>query len=93
VNTFLAKDAAAEEETTIELIRSTTGEKEAQIVSLEKFQTSHSVQSAEAMSKLQKVAREGGNIFEELLETVKSSSLGQISAGLYQVGGQYRRNM
>lgn len=93
VNTFLAKDASAEEETTIELIRSTTDEKEAQIASLEKFQGSHSGQSTEAMARLQKVAREGGNIFEELLETVKSSSLGQISAGLYQVGGQYRRNM
>jgi methylmalonyl-CoA mutase len=93
VNTFLAKDAEAKEETTIELIRSTTDEKEAQINSLEKFQNFHGAQSAEAMARLQKVAREGGNIFEELLETVKSSSLGQISAGLYQVGGQYRRNM
>ena len=93
VNTFLAKDAVDVEETTIELIRSTTEEKEAQIVALEKFHGRHQEQSAQAMIRLQQVARDGGNIFEELLETVKSSSLGQISSGLYQVGGQYRRNM
>ena len=93
VNTFLAKDAGETEETTIELIRSTTEEKQAQIQSLEKFHEAHEAQRVEALVRLQSVAREGGNIFEELLETVKSSSLGQISGALYQVGGQYRRNM
>jgi methylmalonyl-CoA mutase len=39
------------------------------------------------------VARDRGNTFAELMETVKSSSLGQISSALYQVGGEYRRNM
>jgi hypothetical protein len=42
---------------------------------------------------LQDVAREGGNIFEELLKTVRFCSLGQISNSLYEVGGQYRRSM
>ena len=93
MNTFLAKDAGETEETTIELIRSTTEEKQAQIQSLEKFHKAHEEQRVEALVRLQQVAREGGNIFEELLETVKSSSLGQISGALYQVGGQYRRNM
>ena len=43
--------------------------------------------------KLQSVAREGGNIFEVLLEVVCHCSLGQISNALYEVGGKYRRNM
>ena len=45
------------------------------------------------MLRLQAVARERGNVFAELMETVKSSSLGQISGALYDVGGEYRRNM
>lgn len=46
-----------------------------------------------ALARLQHVARAGGNLFAELLETVCSCSLGQITHALYQVGGQYRRNM
>lgn len=45
------------------------------------------------MRSLQDVAREGGNIFEELLKTIRFCSLGQISNALYEVGGQYRRSM
>ena len=44
-------------------------------------------------SELQDIAREGGNIFEELLSTERHCSLGQISNALYEVGGQYRRSM
>jgi methylmalonyl-CoA mutase len=47
----------------------------------------------EALANLQKVAREGGNVFEELMETTKVASLGQITDALFAVGGQYRRNM
>ena len=47
----------------------------------------------EALARLQSVARSGGNVFEELMETVKVASLGQISNALFEVGGQYRRNM
>ena len=43
--------------------------------------------------QLQEVARQGGNVFEELMETVKVASLGQITDALFNVGGQYRRNM
>ena len=46
-----------------------------------------------ALALLQEVAREGGNVFEELMETVKVASLGQITDALFNVGGQYRRNM
>ncbi|MEP0774800.1 MAG: methylmalonyl-CoA mutase, partial [Acidobacteriota bacterium] len=46
-----------------------------------------------ALARLQRVARGGGNIFAELLDTVCSCSLGQISHALFEVGGQYRRSM
>ena len=46
-----------------------------------------------AIAQLQEVARQGGNVFEELMETVKVASLGQITDALFNVGGQYRRNM
>ena len=47
----------------------------------------------EALERLKQVALEDGNIFEELMDAVKYASLGQISNALYEVGGQYRRNM
>ena len=46
-----------------------------------------------ALARLQDVARGRGNVFAELLETVKVASLGQISGALYAVGGEYRRSM
>jgi methylmalonyl-CoA mutase len=53
----------------------------------------HCDESAEALQRLQARARERGNLFAELMETVKTNSLSQISAALYDVGGEYRRNM
>ena len=50
-------------------------------------------ETEEALNRLKQVAVTGGNIFEELMETVKVASLGQITNALYEVGGQYRRNM
>ena len=57
------------------------------------FQANHADVSGAALESLQAVARERGNVFAELMDTVKSSSLGQVSAALYDVGGEYRRNM
>ena len=51
------------------------------------------ISNAAALKQLQEVARLGGNVFEELMETVKVASLGQITDALFNVGGQYRRNM
>jgi len=53
----------------------------------------HAEKSAGMLAKLQQVAISNGNLFEELMETVKYCSLGQITNALYSVGGQYRRNM
>ena len=46
-----------------------------------------------ALERLKQVARQGGNIFDELMKTVRVASLGQISGALYEVGGEYRRNL
>jgi methylmalonyl-CoA mutase len=92
VNTFLSKKGSP----TIvpsEVIRSTNEEKETQIATLDAFKLRHQQHSDAMLLKLQQVAINNGNIFEELMETVKYCSLGQITHALYQVGGQYRRNM
>ncbi|GAB6904980.1 Methylmalonyl-CoA mutase domain-containing protein [Desulfosarcina cetonica] len=77
----------------IDLARATPEEKESQLERLAAFQSRHADQAPEALARLQKVALSGGNIFAELMETVKTCSLGQITGALYAVGGQYRRNM
>lgn len=92
VNTFLSKKGSP----TIlpgEVIRATTEEKEQQIQNLQAFHKRNEAKSNEMLKRLQQVAINNGNLFEELIETVKFCSLGQITNALYQVGGQYRRNM
>jgi isobutyryl-CoA mutase len=93
VNTFKTEATTEEEEREIELIRSTEEEKKQQIDNLEAFQQRNSRATEEAIERLKQVAGNDGNLFEELMETVKVASLGQISHALYEVGGQYRRNM
>ncbi|QDS37299.1 fused isobutyryl-CoA mutase/GTPase IcmF [Brevibacillus brevis] len=92
VNTFINPNAS-EDDYEIELARATEEEKEQQIINLRAFQERHKDVSAAALRRLQEVAMAGENIFAELMETVKVASLGQISGALYEVGGQYRRNM
>ncbi len=93
VNTFRSDGASEEEEREIELIRSTKEEKEQQIRNLEMFHRRNREEAEMAIDELKRVARENGNLFETIMETVKCASLGQISSALYEVGGQYRRNM
>jgi len=92
VNTFINPNAS-EEDYEIELARATEEEKEQQIANLRAFQERNRDKAPAALRRLQEVAMSGGNIFAELMETVKVASLGQISAALYEVGGKYRRNM
>jgi methylmalonyl-CoA mutase len=92
VNTFL-NPKPVEYGDTLELIRSSDDEKHQQIRNLEAFQARHGARTAEALERLQGVARSGGNCFAELMETTKVASLGQITRALYAVGGQYRRSM
>jgi len=92
VNTFLSSKGSP----TIlpkEVIRSTTEEKEFQIKMLNELKSGNKEKGKEMLHKLQQVAIHNGNIFNELMETVKYCSLGQITHSLFEVGGQYRRNM
>ena len=92
VNTFLNKKGSPTILPT-EVIRSTTEEKEQQIQNLAHFWKRNAHTKEAALKRLKEVALENGNLFEELMETVKYCSLGQITHALYEVGGQYRRNM
>lgn len=93
VNTYLNPNQDEEEDFDLELARATKEEKEQQIQHLRAFQQTHQQQTTKALKQLQQVAIQGGNIFEELMDTVKVASLGQITGALYEVGGKYRRNM
>ncbi len=92
VNTFLSSKGSP---TVIpqEVIRSTTEEKEFQITMLNELKAGNIDKGQEMLAKIQQVAIHNGNIFEALMETVKYCSLGQITNALFEVGGQYRRNM
>jgi isobutyryl-CoA mutase len=109
VNTFLPREHAGDIVTEIELIRSTPDEKGQQIANVQNFQQlrndvllpsrvgrgdrGESPDSRKALVYLQHTARDRKNVFEALMEAVKTHSLGQISHALYDVGGEYRRNM
>lgn len=94
VNTYLNPNPPSEEEIDkMELARATKEEKETQIQNLEAFKGKNKDESQEALIRLKETAVSGGNIFAELMETVKYASLGQITRALYEVGGQFRRNM
>jgi len=91
VNTYTNPNET--EEQIIELARSTTEEKESQITRLEDFQQRNATQASEAIDKIKAVAMANGNVFEQLVEAVQYCSLGQITEALFEVGGEYRRNM
>ncbi len=92
VNTFLSSEGSP---TVLpkEVIRSTTEEKEAQIATVQALQARFAKEGPEALHRLQQAALHNGNVFEALMETTKVCTLGQISRALFEVGGQYRRNM
>ena len=94
VNTYLNPNPPSEEEVNnMELARSPYEEKEGQIINLRDFQDKNKAQTSAALTKLKQAALNGENIFAELMECVQVASLGQITHALYEVGGQYRRNM
>ena len=92
VNTFLSSKGSP---TIIpqEVIRSTEKEKEYQISMLGNLQESHSDKIEIMLANLQQAAIQNENLFEHLMEACKYCSLGQITHALFEVGGQYRRNM
>jgi len=93
VNTFRSDGGNGDEVEEAELMRSTEDEKQAQVMGRNAFCKVHAESSGNALRRLTEVAARQGNLFAELMEAVKVCSLGQITHSLYEVGGQYRRNM
>jgi isobutyryl-CoA mutase len=94
VNTFLnPKAETMDQACAVELARATDEEKQSQLRRLAEFTDRHKKEAPRALDRLYKVALSGDNIFDELMETVKCCSLGQITATLFRAGGQYRRSM
>ena len=92
VNTFLSSKGSP---TIIpqEVIRATKKEKEYQISMLEELHNANENKKGDALRQLQLAAIQNNNVFEELMASVKYCSLGEITHALFEVGGQYRRNM
>lgn len=78
---------------TLELARSTDEEKQSQLKRLAEFHTLHADESPAMLQRLKQAVIENGNVFEVLMQAVRVCSLGQITSALFEVGGQYRRNM
>jgi len=96
VNTFRdphANDETFRDDFTVELARSTEEEKQSQLGRLADFQSRNAEQGPRALARLKEAVLADSNIFAELMESVRYCSLGQITRALYDVGGQYRRNM
>ena len=92
VNTFRNPHGDATPET-LELARSTDEEKQSQLKRLAEFHTLHASESPAMLQRLKQAVIENGNVFEVLMDAVRVCSLGQITSALFEVGGQYRRNM
>jgi methylmalonyl-CoA mutase len=92
VNTFRSPHAGAAPQK-IELIRSTEGEKQSQLQRLAAFHSRHAAESGPALGRLKRAVIANENVFAVLMDAVRCCSLGQITNALFEVGGQYRRNM
>jgi methylmalonyl-CoA mutase len=92
VNTF-RNPKAGDAPQKIELARSTDAEKQSQLTRLADFQARHAAEAPQALAALQQAAINNENVFEKLMTAVRVCSLGQITTALFEVGGQYRRNM
>ena len=92
VNTFLSSKGSP---TVLpkEVIRATEDEKQFQINTLQSLNKRYDTEAKQILSEIQQVALQNGNVFEALMEASKVCSLGQITSALFEVGGQYRRNM
>ena len=94
VNTFTRdEDAETPEDEEVDLMRSSDDEKQHQLRNLEAFQTRYADKGEDIIAELKETARAEENTFEVLMEAVKYCSLGQITEALFEVGGEYRRNM
>jgi isobutyryl-CoA mutase len=93
VNTFLREDADGNPDAEVELMRATEAEKRSQLSRVEAFRTAHADEGTLQLRRLQEAATAGGNVFDVLMDAVRHCSLGQITDALFEVGGQFRRNV
>ena len=95
VNTFIDPDAAvmSAEEFDIEVTRSDETEKRKVIDRNRTFKKTYVNESEAGLAKLKQVAREGGNLFEVMMEIVEHCTVGQVTQALFETGGKFRRNM
>jgi isobutyryl-CoA mutase len=93
VNTFLPDADAAQDAPVVELARATEDEKRSQLDRVHAFQTANRDHAQHWLHELQDAATTGGNIFDVLMGAVRHCTLGQITDALFEVGGQYRRNV
>ena len=96
VNTFIdeeSNDQLSVENFNMEVTRSSPEERDEIIKELREFQDEHKAEAGEAIARLKEVALSGGNIMQELMNSVKVCSLGQITEALFECGGKFRRNM
>jgi methylmalonyl-CoA mutase len=93
VNTFRNPHADTMPPQKIELARSSDEEKQSQLKRLAEFHASNAKAAPAALERLKRVVIENGNVFAELMKTVRVCSLGQITRALFEVGGEYRRSM
>jgi methylmalonyl-CoA mutase len=93
VNTYVNEGGEELIAQDMELRRATPEEKAEQIANVQALQERNAEVIRESLAALKAVALAGGNIFEQMMETARHASLGQIAQALYEVGGQYRRNM
>lgn len=92
VNTF-RNPAGDEIPDSLKLARASDAEKDDQIHRLRDFHRRHADEAPLALDRLRQTALAGGNVFAELMNTVRVASLGQITDALFEVGGRYRRNV
>ena len=92
VNTFRNPHGDAVQDK-LELARSTEEGKQSQLKRLDEFHAGHAAESPAMLKRLQKAVIDNANVFEVLMDAVRVCTLGQITNALFEVGGQYRRNM
>tara|TARA_B100000686_G_scaffold307216_1_gene347275 strand:- start:390 stop:3701 length:3312 start_codon:yes stop_codon:yes gene_type:complete len=95
VNTFTDPESStpSAEEFDIEVTRSDESEKMMVIERNREFRDTHSGEAQMGLEKLKQAARDGGNLFEVMMEIVEHCSVGQVTQALFESGGKFRRNM
>ena len=95
VNTFEegVDNSLSLEEFDIEVTRSDKEERMMVIDRNKAFKEAHSEEAAEGLTRLKQVAREGGNLFEVMMDIVEHCTVGQVTQALFETGGKFRRNM